>query len=249
MIEKVEELEEIDENSHIIHLWEPFDFQINENYKFVNKDTGYRLCSDMLYYGIVAPIIFLIGKMILGIQIKGRENFEKVDTGAISVSNHIHVLDCAFIGLATFPKRIYYTATSGGFKMPIVRHIIKFLNVLPIPEEIGNKRRFVKAVDELLEANEIVHVYPEAALWPYHKKIRKFKNGAFEIAVKNDVPIIPMVYTYRNVTGFRRYIKKKPFLTLNVLEPIYPNNNLARKEAIDDLKNRVHKVMEKECSC
>ena len=58
------------------------------------------------------------------------------------------------------------------------------------------------------------------------------------------MPVVPCVFTYAELTGFRKYIKKKPFIRMVVLDPVYPNMNLPTGEAIEDLKNRVFKKME-----
>ena len=79
-----------------------------------------------------------------------------------------------------------------------------------------------------------------------HKKIRKFKNGAFEVAVRNNVPIIPIVFKFREVTGLRKFIKEKPFITLKILEPVYPNTEVPRREQIENLKEAISKAMKEE---
>lgn len=243
-MEKAKELEEIDENSDIIDMWTPLNFDSNENYKFVSDNDLYNLISDMVYYFIAVPVIYIISKIIFGLKIEGKENLKKVDGAAITVSNHIHYLDCAMIGLATFPKRIYYTASDGSFKMPIIRHLVKLLNALPISDNINSKKRLLLAIDDLLCKGEKVHFYPEASMWPYHKKIRRFKNGAFEIATRNNVPIIPIVFEFRKVTGLRKFIKEKPFITLKILEPVYPNVETPKREQIENLKEIVSKKMQ-----
>lgn len=242
-MEKTNNLEDVDENSDIIDMWTPLDFDSDKNYKFVSDNDLYNLISDMVYYLVAVPVIYLISKVMFGLKIEGKENLEKVNGSAITVSNHVHFLDCAMIGLATFPKRIYYTASDNSFKMPVIRHLVKLLNALPISDNINSKKRLLLAIDELLKKGEKVHFYPEAAMWPYHEKIRKFKNGAFEVAVRNTVPIIPMVFEFREVTGLRKFIKEKPFITLKILEPVYPNTEAPRREQIEDLKETVSNKM------
>lgn len=95
--------------------------------------------------------------------------------GSISVSNHIHVIDCAMIGLATFPHRLYYTSIDGAFKMPLIRHIVKLLNALPMQNNIKSKRKLLTTIGSLLQNKKTIHFYPEAALWPYYDIIRNFK--------------------------------------------------------------------------
>jgi len=245
-MEKTNNLEDIDENSDIIDMWTPLDFDSNENYKFVSDNDLYNLISDIVYYFIAVPVIYLISKIMFGLKIEGRENLEKVDGAAITVSNHVHFLDCAMIGLAMFPKRIYYTASDGSFKMPVIRHLVKLLNALPISDNINSKKRLLLAINDLLAKKEKVHFYPEASMWPYHEKIRKFKNGAFEVATRNNVPVIPIVFKFREVTGWRKFIKEKPFITLKILEPVYPNTEASRREQIESLKEIISNKMKEE---
>ena len=112
-----------------------------------------------------------------------------------------------------------------------------------------NKEKFFLSINKLLKENKIVHFYPEASLWPYYKKLRKFKNGAFKLAVENNVPIVPMVYKFVKPSGVRKYIKKKPFIELYVLPAIYPDQNLDKKQATEKLKNDVYLKMKQELEC
>lgn len=231
------------ENEDIIKMWEPLKFDIGLNYKYVKNNIFFKLISNLFYYIIVAPIIFLISKIIFGLRIEGKENLKNIKSGAISVSNHVQYIDCAMLGLAWFPRRIYYTAKTDGFKMPVVRHLVRLLYAIPIPEKISCKENFYKAIDDLLAKNKVVHFYPETSLWPYYNKLRNFKNGAFKIASKNNVPIIPFVFSFRKPTGILKLFKSKPCLILSVLPPVYPKQNLAFNERYLDLKENVYKKM------
>ena len=240
-----EALEEIlEENEHVIHLWEPLEFKIDENYDYVPNNL---IFSNLLYYGIAFPILKLLTKIIYDLKIEGIENIKKVDGGAISVSNHVLILDCAMVGLAFGKRKIYYTTQEGSFKIPLVRKLIKYLRAVPIPENINNRKYFIKAMNNVLENGDIIHFYPEASLWPYCKKIRNFKNGAFDFAVKNNVPIIPMAYKFRKPEGYRKIFKIKPDVTLSILKPIEANMNEDNiKVCIEELKIKVKRAMEEE---
>ena len=67
----------------------------------------------------------------------------------------------------------------------------------------------------------------------------------YNFSVKNSVPILPIVFTYREVDDIRRFIKKKPFITLTILNPEYPNLEVS-KESIKELKQRVYRKMNNE---
>ena len=53
-----------------------------------------------------------------------------------------------------------------------------------------------------------------------------------------------MVITYRPRTGLYKYFNKtQPLYTINIGEPIYPNFELLRKEAVEEMRERVHAKM------
>lgn len=57
--------------------------------------------------------------------------------------------------------------------MPLIRHIVKLLNALPMQNNIKSKRKLLTAIDSLLQNKKTIHFYPEAALWPYYDKLSK----------------------------------------------------------------------------
>lgn len=238
-IKELENLEQ-DENVNIINLWTPCEFNIDENYEYVPKeDSIFSICSDFIYYGIAYPILKILTKIIYDFKIEGQENIENLEDGAISVSNHVLFLDCAMIGLAFKDKKIYYTTQEESFKIPFVRKLIKLLRAIPIPKGIENKKYFIKAISNLVKEKNIVHVYPEASLWPYCQKIRNFKNGAFDMAVRNQVPVMPCVFTFREPTGIRKLFKRKKDVTLKILKPVYSDGDKYIRQQMEELKERV----------
>ena len=74
-------------------------------------------------------------------------------------------------------------------------------------------------------------------------KITKAWDRFIEIASKNNVPIIPFVFSFRKPTGILKLFKSKPCLILSVLPPVYPKQNLAFNERYLDLKENVYKKM------
>ena len=175
--------------------------------------------------------------MVYDFKIEGKENIKNLQGGAITVSNHVLVLDCAMVGLAVCgKKKIFYTTQSESFQIPFVRKLIKLLRAIPIPKGVKNKERMVKEISNLLKDNKFVHFYPEAILYPYCNKIRHFKNGAFDLAIKNDVPVVPIVIKFRQPKGIRKILKRKKDATLKILEPIY-FENILKEESQENLEN------------
>ena len=85
--------------------------------------------------------------------------------------------------------------------------LVRMVGGIPIP--LNNNEatiEFNKTLNKLLKEKNILHIYPEGSMWEYYVPIRPFKRGAFSIACKNNVPIIPMAFTYRKPGWIRRKI-------------------------------------------
>lgn len=241
--EKNEEtMEEPTEN--VMEVWHPLKFNVNEKYKYVPTNIFFRIISWIVYYLIAVPILSIILKLVYDLKIEGKENIKDLQGSAITVSNHVLVLDCAMVGLAVCgKKKIFYTTQSESFQIPFVRKLIKLLRAIPIPKGVKNKERMVKEISNLLKDNKFVHFYPEAILYPYCNKIRHFKNGAFDLAIKNDVPVVPIVIKFRQPKGIRKILKRKKDVTLKILEPIC-FEKILKEEVQDNLDNNLKNNLE-----
>ena len=85
-------------------------------------------------------------------------------------------------------------------------------------------------------------IFPEAHIWPFYTGIRPFPDTAFRYPVKENAPVIAMVTTYRKRRGLFRFLKK-PGMTVTLSQPMYPRQDLAPKQAQQELRDRVHHFM------
>ncbi|MDO4283139.1 MAG: lysophospholipid acyltransferase family protein [Clostridia bacterium] len=213
---------------------------VGKDYNFIPKNIFFKIASFLLYC-IAYPILFLYDKLVFGLKIKGRKNLRKIKGAKITISNHINILDVSFVSLANFPNPLYFPTIKSNLEIPFVSILVKLLRGLPIPNTFEGKRAFYNVIEDLLKRNKSIHFYPEGSLIPYHDKIRKFKDGAFDFACSYHVPVIPIVYTYREPKGIFKYIKKKKCITLNVLEAVYPEKD--DKKYVEEFKNMVYHKM------
>lgn len=214
---------------------------IDKNYNFIPKSIFFKVTSFLLYL-IAYPILYIISKLFFGLKIKGRKNLKNKKDAKITISNHIHILDVSFVSFANFPTPLYFPTIKSNLEIPFISILVKLLKGIPIPNTFEGRRLFYNVINDLLKSKKTVHFYPEASLKPYNENIRRFKDGAFDFSCSLNVPIIPIVYTFRKPKHFMKYIKKKKYITLNVLPPIYPTSN--DKKYVEELKNDVHKLME-----
>ena len=231
-------------DEHIFHMWEPLKFEIKENYNYISNNLIFNIASDMLC-AIIAPILWVLNKVLFGFRIEGKENLKKVTNGKITVSNHIHPMDCTMNGLVNFPERTYYPTLSSNFQIPFIRHLIRILYAIPIPKEQTQKERFFEQLELAINQGKTVHMYPEGALWPYYEGIREFKKGAFKMAVDTNCPIIPIIYKFEEPKGIFKLYKNKKCIYAKILEPVFPNQDLNKYDRLEDLMEKTIANMKK----
>ena len=229
------------EDTHVYHLWSPLKFTIKDNYHYIPTSFIFNLFSNILYIPI-GLLLFIINYLLYGYKIENKHKILK-NTGLVSISNHLHPMDCTMIGLIYFPHRVYYPTLQSNFKIPFIRHLIRILYAIPIPTKENQKKSFYKQINSSLRNKKIIQMYPEGSLWPYYEEVRNFKYGAFKMAVEVNTPIQPIRFLLVEPTGIHKLYKRKKSIHAIVLDPIYPNNDLEHDKRIEDLKKRTYEVM------
>ncbi len=203
------------------------------DYRFsMFHEKVFRAVLTALLYAVVPPVLFFG----CGLKVKGKEKLKGVK-GGIIITNHAHYLDCVMVNTLAPHSKLFHTGAAFNNKKGIRGAFLKLIGFLPLNGSYGAQKNLMKRMEELLNAGCFIQFYPEQAMWPYYKKARPFKEGAFKYAVRFDKPIIPTFITFES-TPFRRFFKMKERCVLNVLDPIYPNKEKEYREGIEELKNR-----------
>ena len=243
------EYEELDlkGDEQVFHMWEPLKFEIKDDYKYIIDNKILNCFSDLLFI-IITPILWILNRVLFGFDVEGVDNLRKVSGGKVTISNHVHPMDCTMNGLINFPERTYFPTLATNFKIPFIRHLIRILYAVPIPKKQAQKEKFFEQINKALLDGKTIHMYPEAALWPYYEKIRPFKKGAFKMAVEANCPIVPILYKFEEPDGIFALYKRKKCIHAKVLEPVYPNLDLSKNEIAEDLQKRVMEEYNKYCN-
>ena len=176
-----------------------------------------------------------------------KENIKKVPGAKITISNHVHTIDCSMNGIVNFPQYCYFVTLQSNVDLPFIEKLVKLLREIPIPIKISEKEKFYEQISELLKNGETVHIYPEGMLRPYATDLLQFKKGAFVMAVENNVPIVPSVILTREADGIYKWFKRKPLFTQVVLEPICPHFTIENKgERIKKMLNEAYEKMKEQ---
>jgi glycosyltransferase involved in cell wall biosynthesis/1-acyl-sn-glycerol-3-phosphate acyltransferase len=206
-----------------------------------------------IYYFIVVPGVFLINKLLFGLRIKNMKylrDARRKSGAAITICNHVHEMDPTMCGLAIFPSKPIFTSLPENFKSrygPFISFFVDVLGTVPVPQAPNEARVFFYLMERRLRYGKVIHFYPEKGrLVRYNEKLSKFEGGAFHLSVKSNIPIVPMRIVCRKPEGiYRLFKKKKPLMTLIFGEPLYPEKDEDDKSAMNRLKDRAFKSMEK----
>ena len=79
--------------------------------------------------------------MLFGFEVEGIDNLRKVSGGKVTISNHIHPMDCTMNGIINFLERTYFPTLATNFQIPFIRHLIRILYAIQIPKKNKNKKK------------------------------------------------------------------------------------------------------------
>ena len=174
------------------------------------------------------------GEQLIIKEIRGIENLNALECGAIVTCNHFNAFDSFAIQMAyeassqTKKRQFYRIIREGnytsfpGFYGFLMRHC----NTLPLASAPGPRKEFVKATCKLLRDGHFVLIYPEQSMWWNYRKPKPLKPGGFYFAARNDVPVVPCFITMRD----SKHIGSDGFpvqeYTIHISSPIYPDNTL-----------------------
>lgn len=174
----------------------------------------------------------------------GGENLRLLkDTGAVITCNHFGIPDNYIlyhcIQNSLKKKRLYkviregnYTGFSGLFGF-----LFRNCNTLPLSSNRRTMVNFMSAADTLLRRGEAVLIYPEQGMWWNYRKPRPFKIGAFKIAARAGVPVLPTFVTMKDdETKLDEHNYPLQHYTLHVMPPVYPDKTLSEKQAAEKMK-------------
>ncbi|MBQ7579027.1 MAG: 1-acyl-sn-glycerol-3-phosphate acyltransferase [Clostridia bacterium] len=187
-------------------------------------------------------------KQLIIDKVYGIENFASVKGGAMITCNHFHPFDNFAVWQVIKPymhgKKLYKIIREGNYTNPPKPYglFFKYANTLPLSSNSQTMKNCFKAVSHLLSKNHKILIYPEQAMWWNYKKPRPLKNGAFNFAVRSNVPVIPVFITMEDsdiLDGDGCLVQK---LSLHFLPAIYPDNKLTKAENIEIMKNKNFKA-------
>ena len=178
------------------------------------------------------------------------ENLDKLEGGAIITCNHFNPFDVFAIEKAFRlselfnTKRLYKVIREGNYtNFPgLYGFFFRNCDTLPLSSNSETMVEFMKATDTILKRGDLILIYPEQSLWWNYRKPKPLKQGAFRIAARNNVPVLPIFITMED----SEFIGEDGFpiqeYTINIGKAIYPNEKISEKENAQKMKTKNYEV-------
>ena len=169
-----------------------------EGYEFIPKNVFVRMYSAFLF-----RVFWVFGqwyeRKYWQVKVYGRDKLKKAKgKGYVIYANHTNPFHDVFGPAVAADRRIFTIISPVNLLVPGIGKKLPLIGGLPLGKTKEEKQAFNDAVDKRLAQKKCLVIYPEAHVWPYATKIRKFPAGdrSFKYATRNNLPIFTMTTTY-----------------------------------------------------
>ncbi len=196
-------------------MWAPIKIKFTDNYKYVADQHNFGYVFLYYFSFIVGmPFVYLFAFIKWGFRVIDGKNVRLLNKkSAITVANHVHNIDSFMLTKAFYLNSPYVIALKHNFEAVVVGGLVRILRGIPLPTDIQNFRFFSASINDLLnKKNKRVHFYPEGEIKPFCTELRRFQSGAFHFAIKNNVPILPLVFVFPKEYKIRLIVGKPVYI-------------------------------------
>lgn len=183
--------------------------------------------------------------LLMGIPFKVRGSEQLPETPAIVIANHASYLD-GLILTAALPSHYTFIVQDGAGRWPLVGLTIRRMGVCFVnraaPREAARQTRdFIRRIQQ----GESLVIFAEGT-FKAAPGLLPFKNGAFMMAVRAQIPVVPCaIRGTRRLWGGNRRLPRWSTLEVDILPPILPHG--PHKEAELHLRDAVRAAILQHC--
>lgn len=182
-------------------------------------------------------------KILIIKDVIGSENLN-TGGGVMLTANHFSPLD-SFIMHRAFDTskrrgRLYRVIKEGNYtSFPgFYGFLMRNCNTLPLSSNAATMRKFLRGVDTALGNGDCVLIYPEQSMWYNYRKPKPLKIGAFDLAVRSGVPVVPAFITMQDSDVTLPGGETVQEHTVHIGKPIYPDESLPRRERAEKMREQ-----------
>jgi 1-acyl-sn-glycerol-3-phosphate acyltransferase len=192
-----------------------------------------------LYWAGIRGLMFFVRCVGVRVRVKGTE---KIPEGVcLFAANHTSTADAPAV-VGAIPRRIAILLKKSLFRFPIVGQAFLLAHFIPV--ERGNREAAIESLEKATEAlrgGQSFLIYPEGTRSP-DGRLQGFKKGAVVMAIKAEVPIVPVA-----CSGAHRVMEKRSLviypreILVEFLEPIdAATYSMTERDALND---RLHDAL------
>jgi 1-acyl-sn-glycerol-3-phosphate acyltransferase len=204
--------------------------------------NAYR--HDRVYWAVIRTFRIMFRLLGLRLQVQGAESIPSSGP-AVLASNHLSYLDFTFVGLAGSRRGrlIRFMSKASVFDHGVAGPLMRAMGHIPVDRASG-AAAYRKAA-RALAAGQLVGVFPEATI-SRSFTLKSFKLGAATLAVREQVPLIPVVLwaPQRTFTVDRHYsLRRGKAVLILVGEPIVAARTDDPGEIDAELRRRMDELL------
>jgi 1-acyl-sn-glycerol-3-phosphate acyltransferase len=194
---------------------------------------------DPLYWAGLKGVMFFVRVVGVRVRVEGKA---RIPEGVcLFVANHTSSADAPAV-VGAIPRRIAVLLKESLFKWPIVGQAFTLARFIPVNRK--DRESAIASVEkaaEAMQAGQSFLIYPEGTRSP-DGRLQEFKKGAFVLAIKAGVPIVPVLCSGAHRVMAKRSLKIQPGeILVEFLAPIDASRyTLEERNA---LNQRVHDAM------
>ena len=211
--------------------------KIDENYKYKHGKV-WDFCSWVIQNVISMPIKVGYAKLKFRIKFVGKEKLKDYkSSGYFVYANHTQAFADTFIpSIAVFPKRNFLIVNPENISVKPFGGLIEMLGAIPVPGNKTAMKNFLDVINEKMEKDYSITIYPEAHIWPYYTGIRNFKSVSFKYPVEFKKPVFCVTNTYQKCGKSMDKVR----IVSYVDGPFFADESLSVREQKEELRNRVY---------
>ncbi len=222
--------------ANIISVINPLNvFRIIAFFSFVLASLILIFDKSFRYFLLKATLghIFLL---LFRYRFEGTQNIPRKGK-CILAGNHTGHLDPFIVQMATH-RQLWFITGPVAFKMPVIRHLLKYFNVLPL--QFGKGLEAIESANHKLNQGEAVIIFPEGK-FTSDGELCKFNRGVGIMSKQTNTPIIPFAIK----GGFESWGKKRRLpklfneIVIQFGEPVCEFER-SEKEIAHELQKRVN---------
>ncbi len=214
---------------------------VDDSFKFLHTSLLWRVCSNLLYYGVAVPAVWLFMRVVLGVRFVNRSAVKACKTPCFLYGNHTDFIDAFIPNLLSLPHRNHILVGADTVSIPGLRTVVQMFGALPLPTGSKGWRKFLTALD-VYRKRANVTVYPEAHIWRFYTGVRNFPDTSFAYPIRFGMPTVAFFTAYSKPKKSLAFWRKAT-ITVYVSDPMYPLEGVSEPEARRDLRDRVYAFM------